>query len=67
VTDSEILTAIKEVAALEGILLCPEGAATIPALVELVRRGVIDGDTSLVVFNTGSGLKYPEVLAQIGL
>jgi len=62
VTDSEILTAIKEVAALEGILLCPEGA-----LVELVRRGVIDGDTSLVVFNTGSGLKYPEVLAQIGL
>ncbi len=66
VSDPEMLSAIKEVAALEGMLLCPEGAATISALEQLVRLRVIGRDSSLVVFNTGSGLKYLEVLRLIG-
>ncbi len=45
----------------EGLWAAPEGAATLAAAAELRRRGWLAADESVVLINTGSGLKYPEV------
>jgi threonine synthase len=58
VTEMEIAEAQKEVAALEGVLAAPEGAATWAALKRLVLDGQVGADDRVVIFNTGSGLKY---------
>lgn len=58
VTDGEIRAAQKKLARLEGILAAPEGAATVAALENLLSRGEIKPDEKIVLFNTGSGLKY---------
>jgi threonine synthase len=62
VEDSEMLVALRQLAATEGILACPEGAATLAALPALFKRGVLRRDQTIVLFNTGSGLKYLDVL-----
>ena len=41
-----------------GIFCAPEGAATAAAAAELRRTGWLVGDETVVLFNTGSGLKY---------
>lgn len=64
VEDSEILTAIRSLAQQEGILACPEGAATLAALPKLLERGVLRREDTIVLFNTGSGMKYLDVLEQ---
>ena len=61
VEDGELLDAMKLCGRLEGIVLCPEGAACLPALKKLVESGWIGQDEKVVVFNTGAGLKYLEV------
>jgi threonine synthase len=43
---------------MEGIFCAPEGAATLAGLQELVRQGWVQPDERIVLFNTGSGLKY---------
>jgi threonine synthase len=58
VSDEEILLAQKELAAAEGIFAAPEGAATFAALKHLVKTGWLQKDERVVLFNTGSGLKY---------
>ncbi len=58
VSDSAILEAQKSLAAQEGIFAAPEGAATLAALKELVVQKWIKPDERVVIFNTGSGLKY---------
>jgi len=60
VSDSDILRAQRRIAAIEGIFCCPEGAATIAATSHLVDTGWIGSDEDVVVFNTGTGIKYPE-------
>jgi threonine synthase len=50
------------VGAMEGMLVCPEGAAAIAAAAKLRRDGWIRDNENVVVFNTGSGLKYAESL-----
>lgn len=59
VDDSEILAAQAECAATEGVLMCPEGAATLAAVARLRESGWLDGSEEVVVLNTGSDLKYP--------
>jgi len=66
VSDDDILQTIQMVAALEGILLCPEGAAAVAAIQQLRDCGA-GPESSVLLFNTGSGLKYIEVLQQLGL
>jgi threonine synthase len=61
VEDSELVDAMKLCGRLEGLFLCPEGAACLPALRKLVEAGWIGADEKVVVFNTGTGLKYLEV------
>jgi threonine synthase len=62
VSDETILRTISECASSDGLLLCPEGAAALAALPALQRTGFIAGDEHIMVFNTASGLKYPEAL-----
>ena len=62
VTDDEMRDMMRLVGTMEGMLVCPEGAAAIAAAAKLRRDGWIRDDESVVVFNTGSGLKYAESL-----
>jgi threonine synthase len=58
VDESKIIPATLDLAAADGILAAPEGAACIPALQELIGEGKVRPEEEIVVFNTGSGLKY---------
>ena len=62
VDDAEILAALRRLAQQEGIVACPEGAATVAAVPLLLAWGVLQPEDSIVLFNTGSGMKYLEVL-----
>ena len=43
----------------EGVLLCPEGAATFAAYRQAVADGRIAAADRVVLFNCATGLKYP--------
>ncbi len=60
VSDEELLAAVKEVGAAEGLFVAPEGAACLPALKRLLKRGEVRPRESVVLFNTGAGVKYME-------
>ena len=59
VSDEEITSAHKECALKEGILLCPEGAATLAALKKELISGRIKSTEQVMLFNCATGLKYP--------
>jgi threonine synthase len=61
-TDVEILAATRHWAQVEGIFAAPEGAASLVAYQKLLASGFFTTDDSVVLFNTGSGLKYLDVL-----
>ena len=61
VTDEGLIAAVKEIGSAEGIFAAPEGAACLPALKELLERGEVDRNERIVLFNTGTGVKYLEV------
>lgn len=58
VSDESILASQKQLASQEGIFAAPEGAATLAALGKLIQQKWIQPDERIVLFNTGSGLKY---------
>ncbi len=58
VSDEAILESQKQLAKAEGIFAAPEGAATLAALKELIKQGWLHTDERIILFNTGSGLKY---------
>jgi threonine synthase len=58
VSDEAILDSQKKLGNLEGIFAAPEGAATLAALEKLVQDKWVEPDERIVLFNTGSGLKY---------
>ena len=60
VTDEELVAAVGEIGAAEGIFAAPEGAACLPALRKLIDEGFVQSGESVVIFNTGSGIKYLE-------
>ena len=64
VTDQEILEATRHWARIEGIFAAPEGAASLAAYRKLLGSGFFAPDDIAVLFNTGSGLKYLDVLDQ---
>jgi threonine synthase len=59
VDDEDILTTQAEVAAADGLLMGPEGAATAAAWRKAVTEGRLEKDARVVLFNCGSPLKYP--------
>jgi threonine synthase len=58
VSDEAILESQKQLAGAEGIFAAPEGAATLAALKELIKQGWVHPEERIILFNTGSGLKY---------
>ena len=63
VSDVQIVNAIQLLAQTEGIFTEPAGGTTLAAAIELVERGVIPRDESIVVCVTGNGYKTTEVVA----
>ncbi len=59
VDDEAILAAQAEMAREEGLLLCPEGAATLAAYKAALADGRVAKDERVVLFNCATGLKYP--------
>ncbi|PYS73033.1 MAG: threonine synthase [Acidobacteria bacterium] len=60
VTDEELIAATGEIGTTEGIFCAPEGAACLPALKKLMADGQVKSTERVVLFNTGSGVKYME-------
>ncbi|MEX2151437.1 MAG: threonine synthase [Steroidobacteraceae bacterium] len=57
--EDELITAALVEVARDGLLLCPEGAATYAAWKTALASGDVSPDESVVLFNCASGLKYP--------
>ena len=60
VSDDELVKAVREVGAATGIFAAPEGAACLPALRKLLDQDLVKEGDSVVLFNTGAGVKYLE-------
>ncbi|MFM8580572.1 MAG: threonine synthase [Planctomycetaceae bacterium] len=58
VTDDELLAGVYEIAKHQGLYACPEGGAVWKAACHLAESGWLDPTAEIVLFNTGSGLKY---------
>ena len=63
-TDEEILASLLDYARNEGIFLSPEGAAATAAYDRLLAAGELTPDHTAVLFNTGAGLKYTDLIAE---
>src|SRR5436309_4832012 len=64
VSDEQILDAVREWASKEGVFAAPEGAASLAAYQVLLERQFLKSSDTVVLFNTGSGLKYIDVVAK---
>ena len=62
--DEQILASLKDWAQNEGIFLSPEGATSTAAYDQLIRTGFLKPEDRVVLFNTGAGLKYVDVIAE---
>ncbi len=62
VTDEALLADQRTVARLEGIFICPEGAACVAAVRQLRESGWLRESDEVVVLNTGTGLIYPDTV-----
>jgi threonine synthase len=60
VSDEDLVAGAREIGALEGIFAAPEGGALLVAMNKLIEKGWMKHDESVVLFNTGSGIKYLE-------
>ncbi len=60
VAERDLRLAVRHLAATEGVFACPEGAATVAAADRLARTGKLEGP--VVLYNTGSGIKYIDAL-----
>jgi threonine synthase len=60
VDDDTMRGSVRLLGSTTGIFAAPEGGAAVAAVPALLQRGVIRADDEVVIFNTGSGLKYVE-------
>jgi len=67
VTDEEMIRVAREVGSTQGLFVCPEGGACFAALKLLRRAGKIASGEHVVIFNTGSGIKYLECYEHGGI
>jgi threonine synthase len=63
VSDEQIVGAIRLLAETEGIFTEPAGGTTLAGTIDLIRRGIIGADETVVVCVTGNGYKTAEVVA----
>jgi len=59
VSEEQIVSAWKVIAQQEGLLMCPEGAATYAAYLKLLKEGWLHAEEQAILFNCATGLKYP--------
>lgn len=62
VDDDDLIKGVRSLCETEGILAAPEGGACVAALRRLVETGWVGRDERVVIFNTGTGVKYLEAL-----
>ena len=60
VSDEDLIAAVKEIGAAEGLFCAPEGAACLPALRTMIEQDLVKENETVVIFNTGAGVKYLE-------
>lgn len=65
VTEEDIVASLQELASDEGIMMCPEGAATWEAMLQLKSSGAITGDEKILLLNTGSAYKYLDKIQEM--
>lgn len=63
VEDEELIEGARRMARDEGLFIAPEAGALVAALSKLKEAGEISGEERVVLFNTGTGIKYPECFA----
>lgn len=63
VSDDAMIAAAKEIGAKTGVFACPEGGATLAAARDLLAEGFLKNSDTVVLFNTGSGIKYLEAMS----
>jgi threonine synthase len=63
-TDAELIDAVRECATADGVFMAPEGAASWIAYRKLINSGFLKKSDRVVLFNTGSGLKYIDVFRE---
>ncbi|WFL79087.1 threonine synthase [Altererythrobacter arenosus] len=59
VEEDDIVRATADSAAMDGLLLCPEGGATLAAYRNALEAGLVSATDDVVLFNCATGLKYP--------
>ena len=64
VTDKEMVDAMYEISSDEGVVICPEGAATLVGLRQLLNNGLVSQDETVILLNTGSAYKYLELVSE---
>lgn len=62
VSDQEMLSGMRDMASSEGVFPCPEGAATLIALQKMLNEGSLTRNETIILLNTGSGLKYLDLI-----
>ncbi len=60
VSEQEIIEGVRDAASSEGLFICPEGGACVAALRKLKASGHLSPEDDVVLFNTGTGLKYTD-------
>lgn len=62
VKDEDLLEGVREISSKEGIFACPEGGAVLMACKQLLAKGFLKPSETIVLFNTGTALKYLDVV-----
>lgn len=65
VSDDDMMQAGVKLATDEGVFVAPEGAACMAAMEQLIANGTLDPASRMVIYNTGSGLKYLEAYSAL--
>tara|TARA_A100001037_G_scaffold158211_1_gene142574 strand:- start:11143 stop:12285 length:1143 start_codon:yes stop_codon:yes gene_type:complete len=64
VTDKEMVDAMYEISTDEGVVICPEGAATLVGLRQLLEQNAVSENETVIMLNTGSAYKYLELVSE---
>lgn len=64
VSEADILAGVYKLAKDEGLLVCPEGAATWEAMLQMKSSGILNGDENILLLNTGSAYKYMDKISE---
>jgi len=62
VKETDILESLNLIARTEGLLICPEGATLVAAVIKLLKSGFINKGEKIVLLNTGTGIKYTSLI-----